>query len=236
MNKNAMQIAMILDRSGSMSSIQEATVEGMNAFLVDQQQSPAETSLLLVQFDNIYEQLYSGPIANAPSFTLAEHPIGNQVRFEPRGMTALLDAMGKTIDDLGRTLGALNESERPAKVVVVTMTDGLENQSSVYSHQQIAALIQHQREVYKWEFQFLGANQDAIATAGKMNIPAAQAITYAASGAGMRNVMASMSRNVRNYASVPGAAAPVFNPEDRAAAMVPDPAPSDPAATPASRR
>jgi hypothetical protein len=236
MNQHAMQIAMILDRSGSMSSIQEATVEGMNAFLADQKQSPAETFLLLVQFDNVYEQLYSGPIANAPSFTLAEHPIGNQIRFEPRGMTALLDAMGKTIDDLGRSLAAMPEDQRPEKVVVVTMTDGLENKSTLYSEDRIADLIRHQREVYRWEFQFLAANQDAIATAGRMNIPAAQAITYTASGSGMRNVMASMSRSVRSYAAAPGvAASPVFNPADRAAAMAADPEPADPAKAPASQ-
>jgi hypothetical protein len=234
MNQQAMQIAMILDRSGSMSQIAEATVEGMNSFLTDQRESTAEVSLLLVQFDDRYDEIYRGPIAHAPSFTLTEHPIGNQIRFEPRGMTALLDAMGKTIDDLGKSLASLPEERRPGKVVVVTMTDGLENKSSVYNQRQIAALIQHQREVYKWEFQFLAANQDAIATAGKMNIPAAQAITYAASGSGMQNVMASMSRSVRAYAAAPDAPAPTFNPEDRAAAMIPDPMPSHPAAAPSS--
>ncbi len=222
MNQNAMQIAMILDRSGSMSSIQEATVEGMNAFLTEQKQSPGEVSLLLVQFDNAYEQVYSGPIADAPNFTLAEQPIGNQVRFEPRGMTALLDAMGKTIDDLGKSLAALPEDRRPGKVVVVTMTDGMENASKTHSQPQIAAIIQHQREVYKWEFQFLAANQDAIKTAAKYNIPAAQAITYASSGIGTRNVMASASRNVRYSWENPTAPAPAFTPEDRAAAIQSD--------------
>jgi len=235
MNQNAMQIAMILDRSGSMSSIQEATVEGMNAFLADQKHSPAEVSLLLVQFDNVYEQIYSGPIAHAPSFTLAEQTIGNQIRFEPRGMTALLDAMGKTIDDLGKSLAEQPEDRRPGKVVIVTMTDGLENASSVYSRQRVADLIQQQREVYKWEFQFLAANQDAIATAAQMNIPAAQAITYAGNAPATRNALFSVSRNVRSYAAVPGAPAPAFNPEDRAAAMVADPAPSNPKPSPASR-
>jgi hypothetical protein len=134
-------------------------------------------------------------------------------------MTALLDAMGRTIDDLGRTLAALPENERPGKVLIVTMTDGLENQSKTYNLQQIADLIQRQREVYKWEFQFLAANQDAIATASKFNIPATQAISYAPSAAGTRNVMASASRNIRNYAEDFAAPMAAFTPDDRAAAM-----------------
>ena len=222
MKENSMHIAMILDRSGSMSSIQEATVEGVNAFLAEQRQSTAEVSLLLVQFDDQYEQVFSGPIANAPFLTLSENPASNQVRFEPRGMTALLDAMGRTMDEVGKSLSSLPEDQRPAKVVIVTMTDGEENASNTYTRQQIADIIQHQRDVYKWEFQFLAANQDAIATAAAMNIPRGSAITYTASAGGARAVIASASRNVRDYA-MPSAAMPMFSAEDRAAAVEKEP-------------
>jgi hypothetical protein len=221
MNQNAMHIAMILDRSGSMGSIAAATVEGVNAFLTEQHQSSAVVSLLLVQFDDQYDQVYAGPIAGAPILTLSEQPASNEVRFEPRGMTALLDAMGKTIDDVGNSLAALPEDQRPAKVVIVTMTDGQENRSRHFTLQHIAERIQHQRDIYKWEFQFLAANQDAIATAAAMNIPMANAITYAASPQGARNVIASASRSVRAY-SVPGAAMPMFSTKDRAAAVEPE--------------
>ena len=217
----AMQIAMILDRSGSMSSIQAATVEGINAFIADQQNSEGEVNLLLVQFDDKYEQVYSGPIAGAPLLTLAEIPAGNQVRFEPRGSTALLDAMGNTIVAVGRTLAELPEGKRPGKVVMVTMTDGHENSSRKFDRFQIAEMIGHQREVYKWQFQFLAANQDAISTASVLNIPRTGAITYAASPLGARNVMRSASRNVQLYGSI-GAAGPMpaFNEEDRASAVL----------------
>ena len=221
MKTNAMQIAMILDRSGSMSSIQGATVEGMNAFITEQQKSTAEVNLLLVQFDNVFEQLYSGPMTDAPTFTLSENPVGNQIRFLPRGGTALLDAMGKTMNTIGQTLSDLPEDQRPGKVVIVTMTDGMENQSREFSNQDIAEMIRHQRQVYRWEFQFLAANQDAISTAQRMNIPMANAITYAASTGGVRNVMAAVSSNVRDYgaARYPGAAMPAFKKEDRDAAL-----------------
>ncbi len=222
MKQKAMHIAIILDRSGSMGSIAGATVEGVNAFLFEQRQSTAEVSLLLVQFDDQYDQLYAGPIAGAPMLTLSEHPASNEVRFEPRGMTALLDAMGRTIDDVGNSLAALLEEKRPAKIVIVTMTDGQENSSKHFTQQQIAAKIQHQRDVYKWEFQFLAANQDAIATAAAMNIPMGNAITYTASSSGARNVIASASRSVRAYAAV-GAPMPAFSKLDRAAAIEPEP-------------
>ena len=220
MNDKAMQIAMILDRSGSMSSIEGATVEGMNAFIHEQQKPAADVSLLLVQFDDSYEQVYSGPIEQAPMFTLAEHPGANQVRFQPRGSTALLDAIGKTIDDLGRAFSILPEAQRPGKVIVVIMTDGQENHSSVYNSKQIAERIKRQREVYKWEFQFLAANQDAISTASTMNIPMQNSITYAASPVGARSVMASASRNVKLYqGALDGAPAAAFTQADRDAAM-----------------
>ena len=223
MKDNAMQVAMILDRSGSMSSIQGATVEGMNAFLAEQQNSTAQVSLLLVQFDDQYDRVFSGPIAEAPMFTLAEQPASNQVRFEPRGSTALLDAIGRTLTEVGQTLAALSEDQRPAKVVIVTMTDGQENHSRLFSRHQIAEMIRIQREVYKWEFQFLAANQDAISTASAINIPMANSITYAATGEGTRTVMRAASRNVRDY-SIASTAAPMpaFQPEDRKAALAKD--------------
>jgi hypothetical protein len=222
MKENAMHIAMILDRSGSMSSIQEATVEGVNAFLAEQRQSTAEVSLLLVQFDDQYEKVFSGPIAAAPFLTLSENPASNQVRFQPRGMTALLDAMGRTMDEVGKSLAALAEDQRPAKVVIVTMTDGAENSSKHFTLHQIANKIQQQRDVYKWEFQFLAANQDAIATAAAMNIPMGNAITYTASAQGARNVIAAIGRNLTSYAR-PGAPMPMFSGLDRAAAVEQEP-------------
>ena len=86
-------------------------------------------------------------------------------------MTALLDAQGRTIVELGQELNHLPASERPGKVIVMTMTDGMENASQLYTDVQVAAMVEHQREVYKWQFLYLGANQDAIRVAAGIGIP-----------------------------------------------------------------
>jgi len=222
MKDNAMQIALILDRSGSMSTIAGATVEGVNAFLAEQKNSPTDVSIRFVQFDDVYEEVYDGKINDAPLLTLSEPTEKSQKQFVPRGWTALLDAIGTTITDVGKRLNDMPESERPDKVVIVIMTDGIENASKQYSMERISEMIQTQRDVYKWQFQFLAANQDAIATASKMSIPMNNAITFNASAAGTRNVVRAASRNVRNFAATGQAATMSYMPEDRAKAMEED--------------
>lgn len=223
MKDDAMLVGLILDRSGSMSKIEDAAVEGVNAFVAEQKSSSTETSIRFVQFDDIYEEVFDGAIGDAPTLTLQEKPGQGQARYEPRGGTALLDAIGRTIDEMGQRLGAMAESERPAKVVVVIMTDGKENASKKYNRERIFEMIAHQRDVYKWQFQFLGANQDAIATAATINIPHSNAINFASSTAGTRNVMRAASRNVRNYGATGQTVTMDYMAEDRARAMEEDP-------------
>ena len=86
------------------------------------------------------------------------------------------------------------EPERPGQVIVAILTDGLENASTRYTWKDIAARIRHQREKYNWKFLFLGANQDAIATAAQMNIGAADAATFCADEAGFAASTRSVSR------------------------------------------
>lgn len=131
-------------------------------------------------------------------------------------MTALFDAVGSKIDSFGASLGKLSEAERPGKVIFVIATDGMENASSDYNQSRIAELIKHQREVYSWDFTFIGANQDAVLTAQGLNIPEGSAITFAATAGGAENVINSMSTYVA--ASRKGFAAG-YSAEDRAAAV-----------------
>jgi len=119
-----------------------------------------------------------------------------QNTFVPRGSTALLDAQGRTIVELGRELAALPEHERPSKVIMVTLTDGLENASKQYHLQQIGEMIREQRDKYSWDFVFLGANQDAVATAAAMSIPLPSAMSYSTSKAGITAAMAAVSQYV----------------------------------------
>jgi hypothetical protein len=172
MNTQLTELAFILDRSGSMASVRIETIAGFNRFLEEQLALPGEARLTLVLFDTeIQTPVVSTPVASVTPLTTETYTLG--------GSTALLDAIGVTIDTLGARLAAMPEPERPGKVIVAILTDGEENASRVFNIHKINEMISHQRDVYGWEFLFLGANQDAIATAGRMGIAANNAATFA---------------------------------------------------------
>jgi uncharacterized protein YegL len=187
------QITVVLDRSGSMNVVRDATISGFNEFVEGQRKTPGEANITLIQFDteNAYEVVFDKPIADCPNLTVET--------YVPRGGTPLHDTLGRTITQLGAKLGKMPETERPAKVVIVIMTDGLENSSKEYNAPQIAEMIRHQRETYKWQFLFLGANQDAILTGERLAIPAVNSVSYAHNRVGTHNVMAATATNVGNY-------------------------------------
>jgi hypothetical protein len=186
------EIAFILDRSGSMSSMTQAAIDGFNEFLLGQQQTiapdgktlPADMSLIL--FDHEYLPVYK----RVPIQEIA--PL-NRSTYEPRGNTALLDAIGRTIDELGASLAALPESQRPQKVIVAILTDGEENASKHESKNTIRKKITHQTTVYSWEFLFLAANQDAFQTASSMGIEYSKASNFMAEDGDLKSVQKSVS-------------------------------------------
>jgi uncharacterized protein YegL len=181
---NWTEIAFILDRSGSMQSIAETAVSGFNELLTQQQQEHAQTPvrMSLVLFNTGYEV----PFASIPA---PELPRLDMKTYSPDGGTALLDAIGRTIDETGARLAAMPEAERPGKVIIAILTDGEENSSRTFTWAQISEKIRHQREVYKWEFLFLGANQDAIATASKMSIDRHDSSNFFQTDSGIRKSM-----------------------------------------------
>ena len=173
------EIAFILDRSGSMESMTHAAISGFNEFLsaqkatVDDAGQPIPATFTLILFDHEYLPVHSrGPIHNAEPLT--------PETYQPRGTTALLDAIGRTIDFIGSELAATPDSERPSKVIIAILTDGEENASTQFSMADINQRITHQTEKYQWEFLFLGANQDAIASAARMGIQAHNSATFIA--------------------------------------------------------
>lgn len=185
-------ISFVLDRSGSMQSIKQATIESFNGFLTSQKSGAGEARLTLVQFDDQYEVLYQAvPIQHAAALT--------DQTYQPRACTALLDAMGRTILETGKRLRKLPEHQRPGTVLFVTLTDGFENASRKFSLPQLNRLIRQQQEVYSWQFVFLGANQDAIATAAQMGIGAAQAMTFAATESGTRGVLGAIAGKLHRF-------------------------------------
>ncbi len=187
MNKNLTEIAYILDRSGSMQPLAEQAVAAFNSFLEDQKSDEGMARLTLVLFDNAYDIPIDGvPLEEVLPLTTAN--------YEPRGSTALLDAIGRTIEDLGKRLEAIPEAERPGSVIFAIFTDGLENASLRFNWTEVSERIKHQREVYKWEFLFLGANQDAIATAAGLNIDERNSSAYVSDGVGIHSSSAAFSR------------------------------------------
>ena len=162
MNMNLTEIIFVLDRSGSMGGLETDTIGGFNAFLDNQRHLDGKTLVTTVLFDNQYELLWNGIDANNVKLTSREYFI--------RGTTALLDAVGKTILDVGYRLANTKEDDRAGKVVFVIITDGMENSSREFTYSKVKELIQHQQQKYSWEFVFLGANIDAVSEAENIGI------------------------------------------------------------------
>lgn len=183
------EIAFILDRSGSMESIRDATIAGFNDFLRDQQSAAGQTRLTLVLFDDWIEtQFVSFPIAEAIALS--------RDTFVPRGTTSLLDAIGETVNTLGERLAAMPEDQRPDHVCVAILTDGEENSSGRFTWKDISECISHQTQKYDWEFLFLGAGPDAIATAAKLSIQRENTACYVADSAGQQAASAAISSKI----------------------------------------
>jgi hypothetical protein len=185
MKKGLTDIIIVLDRSGSMSSVADDTIGGFNTFLETQQQLPGAAHLELRQFDDQHDVVFSKPVKEAPKLT--------RETFVPRGSTALLDAIGMAIMDTGQRLAKLPEAERPEHVIVCIITDGFENASMKFSRNQIFQMITLQRDIYKWAFTFIGTDQDAIAEAGNIGIPAMSALNYKKSHVGTMSAFAAAS-------------------------------------------
>lgn len=177
MNENLTEIIFVLDRSGSMSGLERDTIGGYNAFLKKQKIEGISTLVTTVLFDDKYELLYNG--------VSLEHAKLSENEYYVRGSTALLDAVGKTILDVGNRLANTAEYERPSKVFFVITTDGMENASREFKYQKVNELITHQTEKYGWEFIFLGANIDSKKEARMLNIKEDDAVDYCASPKGV---------------------------------------------------
>jgi hypothetical protein len=190
MNPHLTEIAYILDRSGSMQPMQEPAVAAFNDFIKSQLDVPGDARLTLIQFDDAYEVPVSAkPIQDVPQLTAAT--------YTPRGSTALLDAIGRTIKETDRRISALPEDEKPGKVILAIFTDGEENASQEYTIKHIGDLIRLYRDQKGWEFLFLAANQDAIASGTAMRMDASLSANVSFSMKGIRTTGGAMARKVR---------------------------------------
>lgn len=186
------EIIAIIDRSGSMGSIASDAIGGFNTFLKDQQSVPGEGRMSLVLFDHEYQELYFGkPLAAAAPLTSAT--------FVPRGSTALLDAIGRALNDHGARIAKEGWAQ---KVIVCILTDGMENASQEYKADKIKEMVKH-AEAHGWSFVYLAANQDAFATGAMYGINAAHTMAFAANAAGTQSAYASMSATTRSLRAQP---------------------------------
>lgn len=198
----------LLDRSGSMQSIKTDVEGGFAAFVEEQRAAEGTCRVTLARFDDRYEEVFADlPVADVPPLDL-----------QPRGRTALLDAMGRLITDAGARLAALPEDRRPGTVVVAIMTDGLENASREWTHPAIKSLVEQQSGQYDWQFLYLGADQDAIEVGTSLGVDADHAVTYgrANSAQAMRVNSAKVSALRRARLADPAAAMPGFTDAERA--------------------
>ena len=171
MKKNLTELVMILDRSGSMGGLERDTIGGYNSMLRKQREADGEVLVSTVLFDDRSEVLYDRvPLEKLPQMTEKEYNV--------RGSTALLDALGGAIHHIGNVHKYAREEDRPEKTIFVITTDGMENASREYSYENVKEMVEHQKEKYGWEFLFLGANIDAIETAGRFGISADRAANY----------------------------------------------------------
>lgn len=171
MNQNLTEIVFILDASGSMAGLEADTMGGFNSMLERQKQEKGEAYISTVLFDNESRVLHDRlPLSKVAPMTGRDYQVG--------GCTALLDAIGGAIHHIGNVHKYAREEDRPGRTLFVITTDGMENASRRYGARQIRDMIRRQQEKYGWEFLFLGANIDAVETAGRMGIRPERAVQY----------------------------------------------------------
>ena len=175
--KNLVELVFILDCSGSMIGMERDTIGGFNSLLARQRRDEGRALVSTVLFNDRVEVLHDRvPMEQVTDMTEKEYYV--------RGGTALLDALGGAIHHIANVHKYAREEDRPAKTMVIIITDGMENASRCYGFEPVKHMVERQTEKYGWEFLFLGANMDAIAAAAHFGIQADRAVTYAGDAAG----------------------------------------------------
>ena len=198
MKSNLLHICFVLDESGSMYNSVKDVIGGFQK-LIDEQKGEknGECIISLYRFSGTVKKDYIGkPVNEVP-----------KLYYSPGGCTAMNDGVGTAIDEIGKWLSDMDESERPSKNMIVIMTDGQENASKEYNFDTVKAKIKHQEEKYSWTFVYMGTNLQDLKDANRLGIKMR-------SVSGSRNITANYShidtyakalRNSTNAASVAAA-------------------------------
>ncbi len=192
MKKGLADITLIVDESGSMRSLLEATLKGIQNFIAEQREVPGEAVLTTYSFaDTLRCSSEAVPLA------IAAPPRD----YLPNGNTALLDAIGTVVENNGRRYAAMAEDERPEHVILAILTDGEENASRTFTHARIKEMLKHQQEVYSWKVIFLGANIDVQEYSKALGIDPAMAAAYNATSVGTSKAYKAISDATRSIRS-----------------------------------
>ena len=192
MKKDLTELVFILDRSGSMSGLEDDTIGGFNSMLEKQKKEAGDAIITTVLFDDKYELLHDRiNIKGISSITDKEYYV--------RGSTALLDAIGMTINKIVNVQRQTSKENQAKNVIFVIITDGMENSSREYSYDQIKTMIEHEKNNYNWEFIFLGANIDAVGTAERFGINKDRAANFHADSEGTQLNYKVVSETLSNF-------------------------------------
>lgn len=183
MKSNLLHICFVLDESGSMYNSVDDVIGGFQK-LIDEQKGEknGECIISLYRFSGTVKKDYIGKSVN-------EVP---KLYYSPGGCTAMNDGVGTAIDEIGKWLSDMNESERPSKNIIVIMTDGQENASKEYNFDTVKTKIKHQEEKYSWTFVYMGTNLQDLKDANRLGIKMR-------SVSGSRNIAANYS-HIDTYA------------------------------------
>lgn len=209
MKQGLTHIIFVVDRSGSMSSIATDMIGGYNTFIKKQKETPAECYVSFYQFDDIYEPVFE-------RLKLEDVKDLDSKTYVPRNMTALYDAMGKTINNYGAYLSSLSEEDRPERVLFVTITDGANNSSREFTAAQVRDMVKHQTDVYSWSFVFLGSNIDAWDAGSSLGVASTSTLQFANVKGSVTKAFDALSKNTHMYRAAAAPVAYAFAPEDLA--------------------
>ncbi len=194
MKKNLTELVFILDKSGSMAGLEADTIGGFNSMIERQKKEEGEALVSTVLFANRSTVIHDRvDLQKIEPMTDKQYCVG--------GCTALIDAIGGAIHHIGNVHKYAREEDRPEHTVFVITTDGMENASHCYSSDEVKAMVEKQKTKYGWEFLFLGANIDAVETAGRFGIAEDRAVNFVNDSMGQALNYAEVSEAVRTVRS-----------------------------------
>lgn len=168
---NITELVFILDRSGSMSGLESDTIGGFNSLIKKQKKESSKAYVSTVLFDDTTKVIHDRvDIQDVKPMTEKD--------YYTMGCTALLDALGGAIHHISNIHKYARKEDVPSHTMFVIITDGMENASKYYSAEKVKAMIEKEQSKYGWEFLFIGANIDAVETAGRYGIRADRAVDY----------------------------------------------------------